>query len=729
MHSYSTSTIDYLLSLTTLGLTQVLSKLPPDRQVVALAQMRSRLTTETARDKDIERKRRERSKAAEVHFHECVNPQRRERCLADPERFLRTYFADRYKRAFDKDRTRIIELMWTLAQNKGRKAMAAPRGRGKTEIVKGMVVSIVLAGLVRFPFAGGQTLKHGFGIYTDVRNKFQYNDLLFDDFPEVCCPIRDMEGASGQRATKQHVGGVPTRIVWKANDYFSLPHVPGSIYGGVKMAFFGLDVAFRGKNIEGDRPDIIIVDDPETEESARSLEQIAKREKILNRDIAGLAEEGSEIAISVFTTVQNNYCLSARITDAKRMPAWGGERFGMIEKWPDTVEDATDESKLGLWSEYIALRHKDQADGDEHAMNAVAFYLANAEAMEAGAELITSTFEPKILEDGTQVTFSALQVQFNKIADTDLASYRTEYQNDPEKGEEVQKIRLTASRVQVRLSGLEQFDIPSDTAVRTIGLDLGKYASHWTDTAWSESGCIGTIPDYGIMETAGLSKESDEKAVETALIEAIEVWAEEVALPKQPNRVLIDSGTFTEAAYEVCRRLGDPFYPAKGWDMGRFRMPAQSDYKIPYIEAWAHYLLKSGVWLYNCQTEYWKHWLQERFLLRSLDDSGFRTPGSLALFSNEGDVKRHLSFAHHIVAEEERWIPKEGKELQRVWFVKNRNNHWLDSTALACAAAGTFGIKVVEQRRPDAPPVKAQPDTPPPGQFDRDGRPFFVGAR
>ena len=30
--------------------------------------------------------------------------------------------------------------------------------------------------------------------------------------------------------------------------------------------------------------------------------------------------------------------------------------------------------------------------------------------------------------------------------------------------------------------------------------------------------------------------------------------------------------------------------------------------------------------------------------------------------------------------------------------LKNRNNHWLDAMALACAAAGCVGIRVIEQQ-------------------------------
>lgn len=688
------------------------------------------------REKNNLRMRAKRATAARITIPDIENPQRRERCLADPELFLRTYFADRYKKEFDHDRLHIIETMWDLAQTKGRHAMAAPRGRGKTEIVKGMTVAVILAGFVRFAFAGGQTTGHGWNIYDDIKTKFAQSEVLGADFPEVCFPVRDLEGAP-LRSHKQNIDGQLTNIVWKATGYCSLPFVPEHVrlakgfadYGGVKFSYFGLDAAFRGKNIQGDRPDFIVVDDPETEESARSYEQIEKRKKILNQDIAGLVQEGSEIALSVFTTVQNRVCLSYQLTDPSQMPQFGGKRFGMIEKWPITVEDATDEAQLGLWSEYIALRKKDQMEGDKHGLTAVRFYLENRDAMDDGAAMLSDAFDAKLLPDGTQVTHSALQVAFNKIADTNLAAYRTEYQNDPEKVEEVERLSLTAARVQSRSSRLEQGEVPPETQFVTVGIDLGKYASHWTAIAWESDRCVGSIVDYGIMETHGLNKDSDNKAIEAALSESLEIWADEVCFRYTPPLVLIDSGNWRDGAYNFCRKFGKPYYPAKGWDQGRFRLPKRSKENVPFLEAYARRQVEERIWLYNVQTEYWKQWLQERFLTKAFDATGHRTDGSLAVFNDGGDPKRHLSFAHHLTAEEERWIPIEGKQLKREWYVKSRNNHWLDSTALACAAGGCLGIRLVRSDAPTAGQVVKRKPKPRQRMRNQYGQSFVATGR
>lgn len=203
----------------------------------------------TERERDIERKRLRRSESARITIPAVKDWNRRERCLKDPERFLPTYFPKRYTIKFGKDHLKMIDVIYSRAKYGGRQAVAAPRGRGKSELVKGLLVFLVLAQLVRFPLPGGATAKLGRRLYTDFRNKIATNDLLMEDFPEVCWPVRALDGAP-QRSAKQHVGGELTNIVWTANDYLRLPDVPGSPYGGIKMSYFGLDTAFRGFNID-----------------------------------------------------------------------------------------------------------------------------------------------------------------------------------------------------------------------------------------------------------------------------------------------------------------------------------------------------------------------------------------------------------------------------------------------------------------------------------------------
>lgn len=639
----------------------------------------------TEHDKDIHRKRVGRSETARVIIPECADIVRREKCLADPERFLRTYYPTKYKRRFCRDHQQMISAMEDISKRGGRQAIAAPRKRGKSELTKGMITKLVLDGSIRFPLAVAATTDHAHKLYADFRNKFATNDLLLADFPEICYPIRALEGAP-QRAGKQHVDGFLTRIVWTSNDYLSFPYVPGSPYGGVKYTYFGLDSAIRGINIDGDRPDFVVIDDPETEESARNIEQIQKRELLIDRGISGLGGDDKELAIVLLTTIQNRYCLSFRVTDRKIKPAWNGMRFGMIEKWPD---------KMDLWEEYIAIRHQAQTEGDKYGLKAVEFYLANREAMDAGAVMLTDEFIRVTLDNGMECVHSSLQQCWNFIATTSMSAFLTEYQNDPEPEEMIETAGINPARVQSRLAVTFQGQIPKESICQVMGIDLGKYASHWTAIACDE-GASGTIYDYGVIETYGLGRESTDEATQKAILASLETFAEQLGKENRlPLLCLVDSGTFTQTAYEFCRRFGPPFFPAKGWKSTRFRVPQETETKKPFEEAWAHFLSDDQVWLYNINTEYWKHELHQCFLINPFDETDSRVDGSLVLFNPGNDKKKHLSFSHHICSEELRLVPVLGKEVKREWYVKSRTNHWLDASALAKAAMSCVGIRVV----------------------------------
>jgi hypothetical protein len=691
--------------------------MPAEKQRSALVALKVMAEQEQARapinerDDDIQRKRDKRSEAARITIPDCKNPKRRERCLADPERFMRTYFADRYRLAFERDHKFIIESVVSIAEKGGRQAIAASRGRGKSETVKGLLPYIALRGLSRFMLPMAATTALAERIYQDFKRKLATNDLLLEDFPEVCWPIRCLEGAP-QRAAKQHVDGKLTRIVW-TGDYISLPHVPGSPYGGVKMAYYGLDAAFRGVNIDGDRPSFVLVDDPETKESAKSAMQIEDRENILDRDVSGLVSQDGTMGIAVLTTTQNSYCLSAKLTDPKIKPAYNGKRFGLIESWPTNLE---------MWDEYIATRQKNQSEGDKYGLGAVEFYLDHQAAMDAGATLITYHVNQVDDDNGNPTVHSAIQQAFNKIADTSLQAFKTEYQNDPEPEELPETSGLTAGRVASRISGLLQNEYHTDTEHVTVGLDIGKYYSHWVKVAW-HGNAIGNIIDYGVMETPGMMTATDSKAVMSALLPALLQFRTDISADGRLDFCLVDSGDYGDAVYEFVRQVGGtPFAAAKGWDSGRYRQPKEpTNDKRPFQECYAAHQPQERIWLYHVHTEHWKQWLQERFVTATFDENQQFNAGTLSLYSAPEDRKRHLSFSHHIVAEERRDTFVPGKGIVRKWVTLSKNNHYLDACALACAAAGCLGVRIIPKTdtRPLAQQIqqpKRQPIVNPYGQ-------------
>ena len=723
MFAFLSDTINYLESLPISELKWVLSNMPRDRQIQALAILKARALERwkgptSERDRDASRKRAERSESCRIEIPPCVNMARRLEALENPKLFLRTYIGDRYALPFGPHHDFIIDSIVSRARNGGRQAVAAPRGCGKSELVKGLLVYLTLAELIRFPLAVAATSILARRLFRDFRNKFATNKLLYEDFPEVCHPVKCLEGAP-QRAARQHIDGELTNIVWTSSDYVRFPDVPRSPFGGVKMAYFGLDAAFRGVNIDGDRPDFVLIDDPETAESAKSELQVGDREETLDKDIAGLSGQGSSLAIVTLTTVQNASCLSFKLTDRKLKPSHNGVRFGMVRKWPD---------RMDLWEEYIVTRRANQEAGDEHARGAVAFYLENRADMDSGVEMLVDYFV-EVQVDGVQLVHSAIQQAFNKIADTSLSAYKSEYQNDPDPDEQPDTVGLTAGKVASRISGLLQGDRHPDTEFVTVGLDIGKYYSHWVKVGW-HGNAIGNVVDYGVMETPGMMTADSKRAVIAALLPALLQWRIDLLAGSPTDFCLIDSGDYTDAIYEFVRQVnGAPFAASKGWASGRFHQPKErTKDKIPFQECYASHLPTERLWLYNVNTEHWKQWVHERFATETLDENHLENAGTLSLFSAPNDRRRHLSFSQHIVSEERRDVFVPGKGIQRTWKVVNRNNHYLDATALACAAAGCLGVRVVP-RVALPKTIKTQPVARRPALVSPNGQPFLATER
>jgi hypothetical protein len=631
-----------------------LSKLSPEKQQAALAKLTNPKTTE--HDRDIERKRQKRQAGAAITIPDVVNVKRREKCLDDPERFLRTYGAPKpdipvelqpgtFWMPFISYHKSMISAIYERAKTGGDKADAAPRGGGKSTIIFWMLLYIVLAKLRFHPAGLGATLTHAKEkLFDPIVTQLKTNDLLLEDFPEVCWPIRELNN-NALRAKKQHVDGTPTNIIC-SQKRLVLPTVPGSPYGGCSFGYYGFDSAIRGY-----RHDFAAIDDPETDQVAVSSEQNEKLEKLIDGAVVGLKFPGGVLPRVVITTIQNRRCYSYRVTsrDPKEggKPNFQGDRHGQMVSWPENRE---------LWDEYIATRQLAQGDPehpDKDGMKAVEFYKANFEEMNRGAEVAN----PNDFDKKNPAELNAIQAFFNRIADWGLARVMAELQNDPEEEETETTLGLSPGLVASRISGLNQNQLPSgvgDTKI-VCGLDIGNRVSHWVKVAVFGN-ATGVIIDEGVMETRNMIKNPDQEYLTKALLEALHGWRTQMLSENPPDFALIDSGDghHQEAIYEFVRQTAatGTFAASKGWEPGRFRMPKPDKQGRPpagtmlFDECYAQRQPNKGVWLYNVNTEHWKRWLQERFITPTFDSNNKFNDGSLSLFApRDNDPKRWLEFS------------------------------------------------------------------------------------
>jgi len=157
----------------------------------------------------------------------------------------------------------------------GDQAIAAPRGEGKTSIVQCVTIYCVMHGILSFPLIAAATGPNAEQILANIKYQLERNQALADDYPEICDPILALDGTA-QRGATQTANGKRTFLKW-AQDYIVLPTVrvpdhwdqrlrPGqlSLGSGAVITTRGLDSAIRGVLVGTKRPDLVIIDDPES---------------------------------------------------------------------------------------------------------------------------------------------------------------------------------------------------------------------------------------------------------------------------------------------------------------------------------------------------------------------------------------------------------------------------------------------------------------------------------
>jgi hypothetical protein len=161
-----------------------------------------------------------------------------------------------------------------------------------------------------------------------------------------------------------------------------------------------------------------------------------------------------------------------------------------------------------------------------------------------------------------------------------------------------------------------------------------------------------------------------------------------------PSIVGVDCGwnqdivlTFCEesAGYQPCkgfgvkqigtnRRVGEK--TESGWTV--VWAPTSAGYELVQHPAWRTRML-------DVKADHWKTWLHAR-LMTPVGQHGAMT------LHGGGD---HLGFTKHLTAEKkvEELVPKKGLVVR--WEQVNRNNHFLDSTSLACVVAHAVGERLI----------------------------------
>ncbi len=584
-------------------------------------------------------------------------------------------------------------------------AQAMPRGFGKTAICVCSALWAVLYGHRRFVVLLGSTATTAEEEMLDsIKAELQGNDLLLHDFPEVVYPIRRLEGIT-QRRKGQLCQGLATNMIWRARQIM-LPTISSSKSSGGVIAAAGLTGRLRGMTTtlaDGTmlRPDLVLPDDPQTRESAESVTQCAKRERIILGDVLGLAGQGKRIACLMPCTVIWPDDLAHRFLDRKKHPAFQGDICKAVYAF-STRQD--------LWSKYAEIladaQRRELGDGPPNE-----FYIDNRVPMDEGCVVAW----PERFNEGE---VSAIQHCMNVLF-RDRRAFFAEYQNEPQ--EEHGSDELTADQIAEKHNGLGRGLVPLAATRLTAFIDVGQ-TLHWYVVLATADDFTGWVIDYGTQPDQRqtwfsaknprmtLAQAAKGASLEGSLLAGLQAladqllgreWEREGGTRLRIERCLVDAswGTSTDLVYTFCRHpsYGAVLFPSHGRYVGAASTPITRYQPKPGERIGLNWILTHALGkratrhvLYDAN--FWKSFVHSRFAV-ALGDKG-----CFSIFGDRPDL--HRLFAEHVTAEYR--IPTEarGRTVDEWKLRTGRDNHLFDCLVGAATAASIQGAALFGEHRP-----------------------------
>ena len=404
-----------------------------------------------------------------------VDASRRAKGCASLLDFCRLYFAAKFKKPFGQNHLALIDALQKIVVDGGKQAIAMPRGTGKTTISTVAAIWALVTGRRRFVVIVASNTKEARKLLKSIVQIVGTNQLLCDDFPEICVPVRALKG-SALLARGQLFYGEPTNVQISA-DSFRLPTIPASPASGSTVAAYGVKAAIRGLSTEAPdgstiRPDFLFLDDLQTDAIAINPKRVADLEEIVASTLEGLVENGADVAAVQTCTVKAPDDYADRALNRELNPRWNGLRFSSLATMPE---------RLDLWRQYRALWFESETD-------ATKFYRENHDDMATGA---TVTW-PEAYTGKRYV--DALEYYMTRWCENERAFY-SEQQNQPlEAGNGA--IKLTAKTIARKLNGFPRGVVPDDTAKVTAAIDVHGDLLYWVICAW-KADFTGYVVDYG----------------------------------------------------------------------------------------------------------------------------------------------------------------------------------------------------------------------------------------
>lgn len=469
---------------------------------------------------------------------DTIDWDRRLRAKEDLEYFCKTYMKSVFKLNWSADHLKCVEKARRVVREGGMFCIAMPRGGGKTAICRGSLLWATAYAWRRFMMFVGSTDPKAVQSLEFVKMHWYKNPLLQQDFPEVGYAIERLDN-SYHKARGQTYNGELTYIQWGSDEVrfpcLVLPkevaewygeHDPDSILhypelpspyegedglytpnqAGIILSTAGITGSIRGDalvhpiTLEQPRPDLVLLDDVQKDQSADSPVMCQKLVNLIDGAVSGLAGPGEHINVLMPCTVIREGDAADTFLNPLLKPEYQGERCSMVLSWPEgiTDEEITTATPAGeAWLQYIEI-YKDSMRQFGDFRLATDYYAANREVMDNG---FVCSWTDRYTTKGNMIELSANQHAMNlriKLG----PMFLPEYQNKGRKLVEEGTILITSDQLASKTVSHERQHCPPD--VQHIGafIDVQTEIMFYGVLAVN-SDFTGAFCDYGTWPEIG----------------------------------------------------------------------------------------------------------------------------------------------------------------------------------------------------------------------------------
>ena len=682
-----------------------------------------------------ERDRADKRKSAQdlvnsrYYEHMIKRPEKLDRRLEATEDFrffCETYGAEAFSMAWSPAHLECLEKIQDATLTHGNFALALPRGMGKSTMCHYGMLWSLLCGHAEYAIYVAATIGASSQRLASLKSTLRFNQDLYEDFPEVIAPIRWCQGEA-RKAGGQRFADETTEIRWgsdklifatlqdfdeHASWYSEVPNNMGAI-----MDFASMESGLRGKSVEKPdgsviRPQVAIVDDPQTRESAASPTQVKKRYDILAGDISYLGSPSRPCGVIVPTTIVYEDDLSCMLMDHEKMPQYRGEKHGALNHlpWENTDLPQQEEELIQLWeNDYAELRRFDLLDGTNHATE---MYRKNQKEMDANC---VALWPERFNKD----EISAVQNCMNLYL-KDQEAFFAEFMNQPTPAQTGLKPKLKPADIEMRQVEIKRNIIPADCDTVVAFIDVSMKCLWWSVVAFNKQTYRAHVVNAGVYPEQGkpyvilssvkrtIQDRYPHEEYSVALFNTLGDFVDEIVQveyvsengrPVDLEAIGIDAGWGQEndTVLKFCRRHTQKrmLHAFKGWGSTPLKKPLVDPEKQPDCPA-----SLTGQWKYMQNRYGAKSLIFDTNLWKSRVDNALRvTPTSnsaLTIYGGRenGRLPNIRMLTEQMSAEEGVLVEAQGRSIEQWKNDMNKDNHLFDCVVGCYALANVKGAEV-----------------------------------